>query len=70
MDLCDDAILPLRIIYIIWQNMISIVFISSSVTMSCNIWHYIFALWKRLLYLVNELKSDVDLHRVSSCIRL
>jgi hypothetical protein len=70
MDLCDDAILPLRIIYIIWQNMISIVFISSSVTMSCNIWHYMFALWMRLLYLVNELKSDVDLHKVSSCIRL
>jgi hypothetical protein len=47
----------------------SIMFMSFSVTMINNIWHYKFALWKRLLCLVNELKFVVDVRKVSSYIR-
>src|SRR5688572_7119712 len=47
----------------------SFTFISFGVTMISNNWHYMFALWKRLLCLVNELKAVIDVRRVSSCIR-
>jgi hypothetical protein len=49
--------------------MSSIIFISSTVTMISNIWHYMFALWKKLVCPVNELKSVIGVPRVSCRIR-
>jgi hypothetical protein len=48
--------------------MSSIAFISSRETMISNIWHYMFALGKRL-FVMYEMKYVVNVRMVSSCIR-